>query len=160
MDHDHLNDFRDKGFAIVRGVFGSAEVAEMAAAFERIYAQGLEHGCSYRHQNVYFHVAEDSNLGRVVRMVQWPSYFDPVLERFRRDPRMLEILQLLIGGNLKQIINQLHWKPPASAMVEFAFHQDARFRRPREAYHDIENSYVQTDIAIDPHRRGNGADTV
>src|SRR3546814_18511774 len=36
------------------------------------------------------------------------SWIDPALERVRRDPRLLEILAPLLGGDLKQIINQLH----------------------------------------------------
>jgi ectoine hydroxylase-related dioxygenase (phytanoyl-CoA dioxygenase family) len=42
-------------------------------------------------------------------------------------------------------------------MVEFGFHQDAKSRRPREAYTDLATSYLQTAIAVDPHREENGA---
>jgi ectoine hydroxylase-related dioxygenase (phytanoyl-CoA dioxygenase family) len=42
-------------------------------------------------------------------------------------------------------------------MADFAFHQDCRFRRPPEAYRDLATSYVQTGIAVDAHRRANGA---
>ena len=35
-------------------------------------------------------------------------YFDPVLDRFRKDLRILAILEPLLGRDLKQIINQLH----------------------------------------------------
>src|SRR3546814_20617854 len=69
----------------------------------------------------------------------WPAWIDPVLERVRRDPRLLEILAPLIGRDLKQIINQLHWKPPG-ARAEFGFHQDSRSRRPREAYRELARS--------------------
>jgi hypothetical protein len=54
-------------------------------------------------------------------------------------------------------MNQLHWKSPRAAMAGFGHHQDIRFRRPRSAYRDPAVSYVQTGIAIDPHRRENGA---
>ena len=47
------------------------------------------------------------------------------------------MLAPLIGPDLKQIINQMHWKPPGGEMVEFGFHQDARFRKPRHAYRDL-----------------------
>jgi ectoine hydroxylase-related dioxygenase (phytanoyl-CoA dioxygenase family) len=70
---------------------------------------------------------------------------------------MLEIVRPLLGSDIKQIINQMHWKPPGAAAVEFGFHQDIRFRRPRNAYRDAATSYVQTGIAVDPHRRENGA---
>jgi ectoine hydroxylase-related dioxygenase (phytanoyl-CoA dioxygenase family) len=157
MSNGHLEQYRRDGYAVVRGVFGAAEVAEMAAAFERIYAEGLGHPKSYRDGNVYFRVRTDPNIGRVIRLVQWPSYFDPVLAKYRIDPRMFDIVSPLIGRDVKQIINQLHWKPPGAAHVEFGFHQDVRFRRPRTAYRDLATSYVQTGIAIDRHTIANGA---
>lgn len=160
MQSDHLEHYRAFGYAVVRGVFAPDEVHELAAAFDRVYARGLRHRASFRHQNVLFRLGDDPHLGRIVRMVQWPSYFDPVLARFRNDPRMLEILAPLIGHDLKQIINQMHWKPPGARNVEFGYHQDIRFRRPRAAYRSPATSYVQTGIAVDPHDRENGAMTV
>jgi len=152
-----IEEYRSRGYAIVRGVFNSAEMAELAAAFDREYAAGLRHGRSFRHGNLHYRLAEDAALGRIVRLVQWSSYHDAVLNRFRVDPRMLRIVAPLIGEDVKQIINQLHWKPPGAAMADFAFHQDVRFRRPREAYRNLAESYVQTGIAVDRHSRASGA---
>jgi ectoine hydroxylase-related dioxygenase (phytanoyl-CoA dioxygenase family) len=149
--------YRAQGYALLRGVFEPQEVAAMAAAFDRHWAQGMAHGASFRHGNLLYRLGRDDKLGTVVRLVQWPSYGDDVLERMRRDPRWLAILEPLIGRDIKQIINQLHWKPPGAGGAEFAFHQDARFRRPPEAYRNLATSYVQTGIAIDPHRTANGA---
>jgi ectoine hydroxylase-related dioxygenase (phytanoyl-CoA dioxygenase family) len=83
-------------------------------------------------------------------MVQWPSYHQPVLDRVRLDRRIAAILEPLIGPNLKQIINQVHWKAPGS-LGDFAWHQDSRSRRPASAYRNLADSYVQTGLAIDPH---------
>lgn len=157
MSKKYVEKFRKDGFAVVKGLFSQAEVADLAAAFDRVYAEGMTHQRSFRRQNVFFAVADDASLGRIVRMVQWPSYFNEELERIRRDPRILRILEPLLGPDLKQIINQMHWKPPGAAMVEFGFHQDSKSRRPREAYRDLGSSYIQTGIAIDPHRAENGA---
>ena len=156
MVGSYLEDYREHGFAVARGVFGPDEVAELAGAFDEVYAEGLRHHASYRHQNVFFRLARDPSLGRVVRLVQWPSYFNATLDRIRLDRRLLDILAPLIGIDLKQIINQLHWKPPGAAMAEFAYHQDIRFRRPRTAFRDLPASYVQLGIAIDPHGPENG----
>ncbi len=145
------------GFAVVRGVFDADEAAELAAAFDRHYADGLKHRASFRHKNFHVRVADDAAIGRTVRMVQWPSYSDPVLNRFRRDRRLLAIVAPLIGDDVKQIINQMHWKPPGAAGGDYAFHQDSRFRRPREAYRNLGQAYVQTGIAVDPHTRASGA---
>jgi ectoine hydroxylase-related dioxygenase (phytanoyl-CoA dioxygenase family) len=160
MQGDHLEHYREHGYAIVKGVFDRQEVGELALAFDRLYARGLSYGASFRHQNVLFRLGDDPNLGRIVRMVQWPSYVDPVLARYRNDPRMLAILAPLLGNDLKQIINQMHWKPPGAQAVEWGYHQDIRFRRPREAYRSPAISYIQTGIAIDPHGKDNGAMTV
>lgn len=152
----HVRDFHALGYAVVRGVFGAAEVAEMARAFDRVWAEGIAHPHSFRHGNVFFRVAEDARLGRILRYMQWPSYVDPLLDAVRKDARMLAIVAPLLGQDLKQIINQMHWKPPGGAMAEFGWHQDIRFRRPRSAYRQPAESYVQTGIAIDRHTDASG----
>jgi ectoine hydroxylase-related dioxygenase (phytanoyl-CoA dioxygenase family) len=151
------DDFRRDGFAVVRGVISPAEVAEMAAAFDRIRDRGLRRGYSYRDGNVLFRLTPDDALGTTLRMVQWPSYFDTVLDRYRTDNRLLRIVAPLLGRDLKQIINQMHWKPPGAAKNSFGFHQDIWFRKPRCAYRNPASAYIQTAIAIDPHTETNGA---
>ncbi len=157
MGQDHVSQFRARGYAVVPGVFDATEVTAMAAAFDRIHAQASALGRSWRHRNVHFRLADDAALGRIVRFAQWPAWIDEDLAAVRCDPRLLAILEPLIGGNLKQIINQMHWKPPGAASAGFGFHQDSRSRRPREAYRDMAASYIQTGIAVDPHRAENGA---
>lgn len=157
MPHDHVSQFRTFGYAVIPGLFGRQEVAALAEAFDRIKAEAMVHGRSWRHENLFYRIARDRALGPILRYAQWPAWIDETLEAVRRDPRILAVLEPLIGPNLKQIINQLHWKPPGAAMAEFGFHQDSRSRRPREAYRDLANSYIQTGIAIDPHRAENGA---
>ena len=152
-----LAQYRAEGYAVLRQLFAARELAEIAAAFDRQWAEGMRHRASFRHGNLLYRLGKDAALGKILRLVQWPSYVDPVLEGVRRDPRLLAILAPLLGRDIKQIINQLHWKPPGAAAAEYAFHQDARFRRPRAAYRNLATSYVQTGLAIDAHRRGNGA---
>jgi ectoine hydroxylase-related dioxygenase (phytanoyl-CoA dioxygenase family) len=152
-----IESYRECGYAVLRGLFGTAEVAALAAAFDRHWAIGMAHRASWRHGNRFYRQGRDAALGRVLRLVQWPAYDDPLLAGVRTDPRILAVLEPLIGRDVKQIINQLHWKPPGAAAAEFAYHQDSRFRRPREAYRDLRRSYVQTGIAVDPHTRENGA---
>lgn len=156
LSGDYLEHYREFGYAVVRGVFGLADVRQMAAAFDRVYAQAIAHPASFRHQNVFFRLARDPNLGRIVRYAQWPAYFEPVFARYRTDRRMLALVEPLIGRDLKQIINQLHWKPPGAERVEFGYHQDIHFRRPAEAYREPAASYVQTAIAVDHHGPDNG----
>ncbi len=153
---DHVAQYREQGYAIVRGVFSPDEIARIAAAVDTVHAEGVAHGRSFRHGNLFYNVAPDATGDPLVRMVQWPSYHNAVLNAVRLDPRWVDLLAPLIGDNLKQIINQLHWKAPGS-MGDFAWHQDSRFRKPDAAYRNLGDSYIQTGLAIDPHTRASGA---
>jgi len=145
-----------EGYAIIRGFFEREDVAQLATALDQLYAEGAAHGRCFRHGNLFYNVARASeDKEPLVRMVQWPSYHQPVLNRVRLDSRYARLLEPLIGGNLKQIINQVHWKAPGS-LGDFAWHQDSRFRRPATAYRNLATGYVQTGLAVDPHTPESG----
>jgi ectoine hydroxylase-related dioxygenase (phytanoyl-CoA dioxygenase family) len=144
------------GYAIVRGFYSAGEIQRIGAAMDRLYAEGVAHGRCFRHANLFYNVAREHQGNEpLVRMVQWPSYHQPVLNRVRIDPRFADLLEPLIGGDLKQIINQVHWKAPGS-LGDFAWHQDSRSRRPPSAYRNLATAYVQTGLAIDPHNPKSG----
>ena len=146
-----LTQYWRDGYAIVRGFFGQPELVEIASALDQLHAEGVAHGRCYRHGNLFYNVARERDGSEpLVRMVQWPSYHQPVLNRVRLDTRFAELLDPLIGSDLKQIINQVHWKAPGS-LGDFAWHQDSRFRRPDSAYRNLATAYIQTGLAIDPH---------
>ena len=155
VDVDVAHYWRD-GYAIVPGFFDPDELGEIAAAIDQLEAEGVAHGRCFRHGNLFYNVARDSaSSNPLVRMVQWPSYHQPVLDGVRLDTRFVELLAPLIGRDLKQIINQIHWKVPGS-LGDFAWHQDSRFRRPPSAYRNLATAYVQTGLAIDPHNLQSG----
>jgi ectoine hydroxylase-related dioxygenase (phytanoyl-CoA dioxygenase family) len=154
-DSDYVGQYRRDGYAVVRGLFSPDEVRAIGAAADQVHAEGLRHGRSFRHGNLFYNVAEDESGAPQVRMIQWPAYHQPVLNSVRLDPRMAKRLAPLLGGDLKQIINQIHWKGPGGGS-EFAWHQDAQFREPPEAFRNLAGSYVQTGLAIDPHRTESG----
>lgn len=152
---DYVAKFRRDGYAVLRGFFDAHEVAGIGAAIDQIHAEGVAHGRSFRHGNLFYNVAPREGAAPLVRMVQWPSYHQPVLDRVRLDPRFATMLGPLIGGDVKQIINQLHWKAPGG-MGDFAWHQDSRFRKPDACYRNLSTAYVQTGLAIDPHNPQSG----
>jgi ectoine hydroxylase-related dioxygenase (phytanoyl-CoA dioxygenase family) len=153
VQDDHVAAFLNDGYAIVRDFFSADEIAAIAAATDQLYDEGRAHGRSFRHGNLFYNVADADEP--VVRMVQWPSYHQKLLDRVRLDRRFSALLEPLIGRDLKQIINQVHWKAPGS-IGEFAWHQDSRSRRPPSAYRNLADSYVQTGLAIDPHNPQSG----
>ena len=154
-EHEHVRRYWDDGYAIIRGLFAPDEVERIAAATDQVYAEGAAHGRSFRHGNLFYNVAAQADGEPFVRMAQWPSYHQRVLNRIRLDMRIARLLEPLIGRHLKQIINQVHWKAPGS-LGDFAWHQDSRSRRPASAYRNLATAYVQTGLAIDPHTPESG----
>ena len=155
VEDKHVRDYAQDGYAIVRGVFSPSEIESIGAAVDQVHAEGIAHGRSFRHGNLFYNVSGEADGGPLVRMVQWPSYHQPLLNRVRLDGRIATLLEPLVGGDLKQIINQIHWKAPGPSS-EFAWHQDSRFRQPASAFRNLGTSYVQTGLAIDPHRPVSG----
>lgn len=143
------------GYAVVRGFFSAIEIARIGAALDQLHAEGVRHGRCFRHGNLFYNVARGGDGQPLVRMVQWPSYHQSVLNAVRLDTRFAELLEPLIGSDLKQIINQVHWKA-AGSLGDFAWHQDSRSRRPASAFRNLAISYVQTGLAIDPHTLESG----
>jgi len=154
-EREHIQRYWNDGYAIIRGLFAPDEIERIAAATDEVYAEGAAHGRSFRHGNLFYNVAAQSDSEPFVRMAQWPSYHQPLLNRVRLDMRIARLLEPLIGRHLKQIINQVHWKAPGS-LGDFAWHQDSRSRRPASAYRNLATAYVQTGLAIDPHTPESG----
>jgi len=152
---DFVRQFQTDGYVVVRGFYSAAEIGLLREATDQLYDEGVRHGRCFRHGNLFYNVAADARGEKMVRMVQWPSYHQGRLNAVRLDPRFVRLLDPLIGRDLKQIINQVHWKAPGS-LGDFAWHQDSRSRRPASAYRNLGAAYVQTGLAIDPHTPESG----
>ncbi|MDH3643834.1 MAG: phytanoyl-CoA dioxygenase family protein [Gammaproteobacteria bacterium] len=148
--------FHRHGYAVVKNVFNAAEVAALKSATDRAKRRGLQVGKSFRHGNLGYWIKDDPRIGTNVIGMQWPSYQEDALELHRRDPRMATLLEPLIGRNIRQIVNQLHWKTPGSTFA-VSFHRDRINRRPAEAFRALATSYVQTATVIDSMNAANGA---
>jgi len=148
--------FQKNGYAVIKNVFNADEVAVLKCATDRVKRRGLKIGRSFRQGNLGYWIKDDSHIGTNVIGMQWPSYDETVLELHRRDPRMLTLLEPMIGRNIRQIVNQLHWKTPGSTFA-VSFHRDRINRRPAEAFRALATSYVQTASVIDPMTAENGA---
>lgn len=147
---DYVARYWRDGYVVVRGLFSPDEVQCIASASEQVYEEGLRHGRCFRHGNLFYNVAADAEGAKFVRMAQWPSYHQTALNSVRLDRRIVRLLGPLIGHDLKQIINQIHWKAPGS-LGDFAWHQDSRFRKPARAFRNLDTAYVQTGLALDRH---------
>jgi len=159
MIRKNVEQYWEEGYTVVREVFSPHEIEQLSAACDRWKFVGQLLGRTWRRQNTVIWIDREQKEDRaeeIVRGMQWPSYHDAVMDRYRTDPRLLMILEPLIGSDIKQVINQLHWKKPGSR-ITWPLHRDVRSRQPVEAFRDLYPSWVQTGIAIDPHRSENGA---
>jgi len=127
--------FRD-GFTIVEQLFNRAEIALMAAAFDRAHAVGeaaaatLSPGQSSaicQGARVSYETISDQRPG-VIRHISMVGNLEADLLRLGGDPRLLELALPLLGTtSARQMINQAHFKRPGTG-VAFAWHQDIRHR--------------------------------
>jgi ectoine hydroxylase-related dioxygenase (phytanoyl-CoA dioxygenase family) len=148
----------EHGYAVVRGLFTPAEMQEAQRESRRIYEEGLKHHATYRDHNVLFEILPESFAGqRYVLQAHWYAWFSPLFEKMRRDPRVLAVMEPLLGNDIKQVAQQIHWKPPgATRRSGYRFHQDLRFRDRNDVYRDLMTSYINTGLAIDPATTENG----
>ncbi len=142
--------YREHGYAVVRGVLPAGDVAAIRAESERVRAQARAHGQSFRAGN--FATVVD---GGVVRAALWPALISAPCDAVRTDPRLLALVTPLIGDTLRSLTSQFHWKPPGSR-VGVNFHTDRANRLPLAEYRDLGDSFVQTGLAIDPMVADNG----
>jgi len=160
---DQVEAFFEQGFLILPRIFGTAEVEEMRAAFERLERVAHELGENRMHRGSQF-VLERIEGGngqpriRIHRIV-WCGAAEPVLGEYGKDPRLLRPVARLLGStDMSQLINQAHFKLPGDG-VEFPWHQDSTHRRfGRGEWQDLNGrgSYVQTVTAIDDATAKNG----
>lgn len=149
--------FFEEGYAVARGVFSPETMAAVQAETRRIYEEGLRHPRSFRDKNLYFEVLPEAHAGqRYVLQAHWFAWISPFFEQLRRDPAYLAVLEPILGGDIKQIVQQIHWKPPGAGLTGFRFHQDLRFRERRDAFRDILRGQLNTGLAIDPATAENG----
>lgn len=144
------------GYAVVRGFWPAGELGRLSETVEAVRTAALAHGRSFRHGNLHYRLV-DGDEGPHVAMAQWACWSFPLLDAMRTHPRYAALLAPLIGGDVKQIIHQIHWKARGQGTGgDFAWHQDSRSRRPRTAYRNLGASYVQTGLALDPHTPESG----
>jgi ectoine hydroxylase-related dioxygenase (phytanoyl-CoA dioxygenase family) len=149
--------YREEGYALVRQFIDGDEVQRLKAESDRMYEQGMTHPRTWRHGNLAFEILPEEDFGRrYVIQAYWMSWISDYFERFRRSEAYRLLLEPILGEDIKQVAQQIHWKPPGSGLNGYRFHQDLRFRVARDAYREIEASTVNTGLAIDPATRENG----
>jgi ectoine hydroxylase-related dioxygenase (phytanoyl-CoA dioxygenase family) len=149
MGQNFEEDYRRKGFAVVKNVFTSQEIADIRS--EATIALTKAH--TLREQG-YKHSPLDvrtNSRGREYPAISfWPCLLSGYLESIRIDPRLASIVHRILGPNVKQLNNQFYFHLRGEE-DSFNWHQDIMFRHPLDQYPRIveEDNYMQTAIIVD-----------
>lgn len=154
QDTDWIGEYWDRGFTIVRGVFPAEEITELGRYFDEILALGTGLEKTTKQGLAEFRVVPIDGKP-TLKFAKWASSTHAGLDRFRTSPRLLSLVMPLLGPDLRQITNQMHYKNPGDG-VSFQMHQDCTFRKPDAAYRDLYGGFLQTAIAVDPSTVENG----
>lgn len=154
VDRNWVDRYRQDGFVVVRGVFAPATMLELGRYFDEVLAAAADMRELTRRGLAEFRVVPIAGVP-TLKFVKWAASFHAGLNRFRSSPELLSLAFTLLGPDLRQITNQMHWKNPGDE-VSFQMHQDCTFRKPDAAYRDLRHSFMQTAIAVDRCTEENG----
>jgi ectoine hydroxylase-related dioxygenase (phytanoyl-CoA dioxygenase family) len=152
-----LEQFRAEGDTIIRNFIPSDEMAMLQAETKKLYDTAIQHHATYKHGNLTYEILPEAHFGaRYVIQAYWFAWASEYFDSFRSHPAYLELLEPLLGNNIKQVTQQIHWKPPGASLTGYRFHQDLRFRESRDSYEDVVRDTVTVGVAIDQATKDNG----
>jgi len=153
----YVDELREQGYAVIRGFLDASEVAAVRREVDKVYAEGVKHRTSYRDHNLLFDILDDPAVKqRVVLQAHWFSWINDKLEAFRRSDKFYKLLEPLLGPEIKQMTNQIHWKHPGAKYTFYRYHQDIRFRERLDLISNPERSYVTLGLAVNRQGAHNG----
>lgn len=147
LSKQQIEQYGEDGAIVVEGVADAATVARM----KRVLADLVEKSRAVKtHDAVYDlepgHSAEEPR----VRRIKSPHLVDAVFDEFMRSPRVYEILQALIGPNIRLHHSKLNLKAPRfGSPVEW--HQDWAF------YPHTNDDILEIGLMLDDTSLENGA---
>ena len=146
-----LEEYWSKGVVHIPGVFHKNELYKLDLAFDQIFQL---HKSEFKLENLSLYKFKHNEKGKL-KFVQWASEINYTLNFFRTHPLLMQYITPIVGKQLNQVINQLHWKYPWDG-TSFQFHQDCTFRKPDKDYINLFDNFVQSAIIIDPANAENG----
>ena len=152
-----VEQFREEGYAIVRQLFDGDDVLRLQRETADLYQAGIQHPVTYKHGNLAYEILPEKHFDqRYMIQAYWFAWANKYFDEFRSDPVFLQLLEPFLGRNIKQVAQQIHWKPPGATVSGYRFHQDLRFRESKTSYEDVVRDSVTVGIAIDPATSENG----
>lgn len=152
-----IEQYRADGYAIIRGFFDSDRATELKKKSDELYRVGIQHPVTYRHGNLAYEILPEKHFGkRYLIQAYWFAWADQYFDDLRSSQEYFDLLQPQLGGDIKQVTQQIHWKPPGARVSGYRFHQDLMFREAKHAYDDVVRDTVTIGVAIDRATKENG----
>ena len=115
--------YNAEGDAVIRQFVDGDDLIALRAETDRMYQEGLTHPATWRHGNLSFEVLPEADFGqRYVLQAYWMAWISQFFETFRRSDRFLTLLAPILGPSIKQMAQQIHWKPPGAGLTGYRFH--------------------------------------
>jgi len=152
-----LAHYLEHGYAVLRGFVSGEDLEKLKMETTRVREAGLQHPYTFADGNLAFEILPEEDFGtRHILQAYWFSWINPWFEAFRRSERYRVLLTSFLGPDVKQMAQQIHWKPPGAQVTGFRYHQDIRFRTETEHYTDFVRDALTVGVAIDPCKKANG----
>lgn len=115
--------YRENGYLLVPDVYSKAEVAEL----NTITDQFLDACRTVQSSNAVFDVGPEHRVDHPqLRRIKDPTLQSPIYDQAMRNPKLIEILKQLLGGDIRFDHAKLNIKP-VSGGAEIDWHQDWAF---------------------------------
>lgn len=149
VDEQLVQDYRETGIAILRGVFSPAEIAAVSAEADRaLTLTGLIHSNNIRCRWQNHYETDECRFDCFDPIID----LSPTIERMARDLRVLDTVSALYGEQACLFKDKLIYKPPGAK--GYGLHQDYI------GWESFPKSFVTVLIPIDPSTDENGATEV
>ena len=124
----NLEDYKSKGHTTVPGVFAAAE---MDAAVEDIGRWGEEFLRELPAEQRRWYLDGGVKAKEVLRKLDNPHHFRPSVQGLARDPRLVSLVEGVIGKGVSVYFSQIFFKPPEGGGPKPP-HQDNFYFGPRD----------------------------
>lgn len=139
------NFFKEQGYLVVENVFAADEVTQLQRGCDELAAKA--HGLTASTDRFKLSVFQDS--GKIVQQVGDPHEMSGVWMDLVRDPRLLDMVEALIGPNIMVYYSQLMMKAPRQGFTA-PWHQDFAF------FPHSRSNILACTVAIDEATEENG----
>ena len=123
VDETIVREYQDNGYVVLPGFFDGDSIAEL----RRVVDDFVEVAAKLDQSDANFDViTETGSPSAVVRRIKNPDAMHASFRAFARDPKIVELLQALLGADVRLEVGKINFKP-AGGHAAIAWHQDYPF---------------------------------